>query len=79
MAAGVRPAPPQPFKVTEHEVYACQCGPCSHIISAAFPEGETVPAQYGPRIAALSAYLQKNGRFLPDRARCGTRSGPKAP
>ncbi len=39
---------------TEHRAFACRCRRCALSTRAAFPEGVTVPVQYGPRLAATA-------------------------
>jgi Transposase IS66 family len=60
---------PDPFdlpditiKVTEHQLIERECG-CGHRTKGAPPQGAEAPAQYGPRIAAITVYLYL-GQFL---------------
>ncbi len=57
---------PQPLLVTEHRAHTCRCPDCGTQSKAAFPEGVTAPAQYGPRIAGCVLYLQ-NHQLLPEK------------
>ncbi len=45
-----------PLRVVEHRLAACRCG-CGAITCAAGPAGVHAPAQYGPGVAAVAAYL----------------------
>jgi transposase len=47
------------LQVTEHQVQAICCPECEHITTAKFPEGVNAPAQYGPRLQALTVYLSQ--------------------
>jgi transposase len=49
-------------EVTEHQVIGRRCG-CGTVTWAEAPEGVTAPVQYGPRAAAVAAYLW-HGQFL---------------
>ena len=57
---------PKPLLVTEHRAHTCRCSGCGTQTKAAFPEGVTAPAQYGPRIEAFVLYLQ-NHQLLPEK------------
>jgi transposase len=54
--------------VTEHQMTGLRCG-CGTVTWADAPAGVTAPVQYGPRAAAIAAYLW-HGQFL-SRARAG--------
>jgi len=54
--------------VTEHQMTGRRCG-CGTVTWAGAPAGITAPVQYGPRAAAIAAYLW-HGQFL-SRARAG--------
>ncbi|MGD0561351.1 MAG: IS66 family transposase [Streptosporangiaceae bacterium] len=60
---------PEPVKpvVTEHQLIelACECGTRT---KAEAPEGVNAPAQYGPRVCALAAYLWHGQYLSRDRA-----------
>ena len=49
--------------VTEHQMIEKTCPCCGHATRAAAPDGVNAPVQYGPRAAALAAYLW-HGQFL---------------
>jgi transposase len=49
--------PPLALEVTEHRVCQKTCPDCGHLNTASFPETVKSPVQYGPRISALSVYL----------------------
>ena len=49
--------------VTEHQMIERECACCGTRTRADAPDGVTAPAQYGPRLAALGAYLW-HGQFL---------------
>jgi transposase len=49
-------------EVTEHQMIGRRCG-CGTVTWADAPEGVTAPVQYGPRAAAVGAYLW-HGQFL---------------
>ena len=49
-------------EVTEHQMTGRRCG-CGTVTWAEAPEGVTAPVQYGPRAAAVAAYLW-HGQFL---------------
>jgi transposase len=55
--------PPVQAQVTEHQMIEKQCPCCGQRTKAAAPAGVTAPVQYGPRAAALGAYLW-HGQFL---------------
>jgi transposase len=60
--------PPVQAEVTEHQMIGRRCG-CGTVTWGEAPDGVTAPVQYGPRAAALGAYLW-HGQFLSrDRAR----------
>ncbi len=50
--------PPPPLAVTEHRAHAVCCPGCRTRTRAAFPAAVAGPVQYGPRLAALTAYLR---------------------
>ena len=54
--------PPVKAEVTEHQMIGRLCS-CGTVTWAKAPEGVTAPVQYGPRAAALGAYLW-HGQFL---------------
>lgn len=49
--------------VTEHQMIERTCGCCGQATRAHAPDGVNAPVQYGPRAAALAAYLW-HGQFL---------------
>lgn len=49
--------------VTEHQMIEKTCPCCGQATRAAAPDGVNAPVQYGPRAAALAAYLW-HGQFL---------------
>ena len=55
--------PPVRAEVTEHQVVELECGRCGVRTRGRAPDGVTAPARYGPRAAALGAYLW-HGQFL---------------
>ena len=57
--------PPPRVEVTEHRAHTCQCPACGHRTRAEFPENVRGPVQYGPRIKAMTVYLQ-NWHLLPE-------------
>jgi transposase len=60
--------PPVQAEVTEHQMIGRRCG-CGTVTWGEAPDGVIAPVQYGPRAAALGAYLW-HGQFLSrDRAR----------
>lgn len=49
---------PEPrLEVTEYQAYRCRCPQCHQQIVGQFPQGVHAPAQYGPRVKALSNLL----------------------
>jgi transposase len=64
--------PPVKLRVTEHQIQhrACCCGAVS---MAAVPDGVNAPAQYGPRVRAVGAYLV-GYQHLPYERACETLS-----
>jgi transposase len=54
--------PPMTVRVTEHQLIARRCE-CGATTCGTAPEGVTAPAQYGPRISAITVYLYV-GQFL---------------
>lgn len=64
--------PPVALRVTEHQIQhrACRCGAVS---MAAVPDGVNAPAQYGPRVRAIGAYLV-GYQHLPYERACETLS-----
>jgi len=54
--------PPVKAEVTEHRMIGRACG-CGILTWGQAPAGVTAPVQYGPRVAALAAYLW-HGQFL---------------
>ena len=55
--------PPVRAEVTEHQLIERECGGCGTRTRGRAPEGVAAPVQYGPRAAALGAYLW-HGQFL---------------
>jgi len=55
--------PPVKAEVTEHQLIERECGACGTRTRGRAPEGVAAPVQYGPRAAALGAYLW-HGQFL---------------
>ena len=49
--------PPLALEVTEHRVRQKACPDCGHLNTASFPPTVPSSVQYGPRISALSVYL----------------------
>jgi transposase len=45
-----------PLRVIEHRLVCCRCG-CGTVTTADAPVGVDAPAQYGPGVAAVAAYL----------------------
>jgi len=61
--------PPVKAGVTGHQLIERECGGCGTRTRGRAPGGVAAPVQYGPRAAALGAYL-RHGQFLSgDRAR----------
>ena len=58
--------PPQPMEVCEMRAHSCRCPGCGEVATAPFPDGVSAPVQYGPRAAALAAWLSA-AQFLPFR------------
>ena len=57
---------PEPrLEVTEHQAMIYCCSHCRGQTRAAFPEGVTAPAQYGPRVRAAAVYLNVQ-QLLPE-------------
>jgi transposase len=44
------------LRVVEHRVLSCRCG-CGVVTAGSAPVGVTAPAQYGPGVGAIAAYL----------------------
>jgi transposase len=60
---------PEPrLQVTEHQATIYCCAHCRSRTVAAFPQGVTAPAQYGPRIRAAAVYLHVQQLIPEDRA-----------
>ena len=55
--------PPVRAEVTEHQMIERECRGCGARTRGRAPDGVTAPVQYGPRAAALGAYLW-HGQFL---------------
>jgi transposase len=55
--------PPVKAEVTEHQMIEMECPCCGERTKADAPQGVDAPVQYGPRVAALGAYLW-HGQFL---------------
>ena len=55
--------PPVRAEVTEHQLVERECGGCGTRTRGQPPAGVNAPVQYGPRAAALGAYLW-HGQFL---------------
>jgi transposase len=55
-------------EVTEHQVIGRRCG-CGTVTWADVPDGVAAPVQYGPRAAAVAAYLW-HGQFLSRNRAC---------
>jgi transposase len=55
--------PPVKAEVTEHQMIEMECPCCGDRTRADAPQGVDAPVQYGPRVAALGAYLW-HGQFL---------------
>jgi transposase len=59
---------PEPrLEVTEHQAAIYRCQHCRGRTKAAFPEGVTSPAQYGPRVKATAIYLNVQQLIPEDR------------
>ena len=56
--------PRQPLVVTEHQAQIKRCPVSGLEVTAAFPEGVTAPAQYGPRFRGQMIYLNTQ-HFIP--------------
>ena len=55
--------PPVKTEVTEHQMIEKTCPCCGERTKAKAPDGVNAPVQYGPRAAAIAAYLW-HGQFL---------------
>ncbi len=59
---------PEPrLEVTEHQAMIYRCSHCRGQTTASFPDGVTAPAQYGPRVRAVSVYLNVQQLIPEDR------------
>ena len=59
---------PEPrLEVTEHQAMIYRCPYCRGQTTASFPEGVISPAQYGPRVRAVSVYLNVQQLIPEDR------------
>jgi transposase len=59
---------PEPrLEATEHQASIYRCQHCRGQTKAAFPEGVTSPAQYGPRVKATAIYLNVQQLIPEDR------------
>jgi transposase len=59
---------PEPrLDVTEHQAMIYCCAHCRGQTTAAFPDGVTAPAQYGPRVRAAAVYLNVQQLIPEDR------------
>ena len=58
-------APEPRLEVTEHQAMIYRCARCRGQTRAAFPDGVTAPAQYGPRVRAAAVYLNVQ-QLLPE-------------
>jgi len=59
---------PEPqLKVTEHQAMIYRCAHCRGQTTATFPEGVISAAQYGPRVRAVSVYLNVQQLIPEDR------------
>lgn len=56
--------PPLQLEVVEHQAETVCCPRCGRLNAGQFPTAVTHPVQYGPRLKALSVYLQDE-HFLP--------------
>lgn len=61
--------PPLNIESTEHQVEIKRCPTCRAIVKAEFPTGVDSPVQYGPRLKALSVYLNQYQMIPYDRIR----------
>jgi transposase len=59
--------PPMDLVVTEHQAEVKSCKNCKKLVTAAFPEDITAPAQYGDRIKAMAVYLNHQQLIPEDR------------
>jgi transposase len=57
------PIPPVQAEVTEHQMVKKECPCCGARTKAEAPDGVIAPVRYGPRAAAIGAYLW-HGQFL---------------
>ena len=56
--------PHRPLEVTEHQAEIKRCPVSGRLVTAAFPEGVSAPAQYGPRFKAQVVYFSDQ-HFIP--------------
>lgn len=56
--------PQKPLEVTEHQAEIKRCPVSGRLVTAAFPDGVTSPAQYGPRFRAQMVYFNDQ-QFIP--------------
>jgi transposase len=61
--------PPSGLESTEHQAGSKDCPQCGHVNKAAFPDGVNAPAQYGPRVKSIAAYLREY-QLLPSLRTC---------